>query len=83
MVTKSEYRRLVSLGLIQERKGQPVMTEDERRERRRRQTRLMMEARRRAEKLVVLNHKREFDRHYAAEKAVLQADPDYAVPDRV
>jgi hypothetical protein len=79
---KSEYKRLVAMGLIQERKGQAVMTDEERRERRRRQTRLMMEARRRAERLVVNNHKAEFDRHYRAEKAALQADPDYAVPER-
>lgn len=82
MTRTSEYKRLVAMGLIQERKGQSPMTEDERKVRRRRQTRLMMEARRRAERLVVLNHKAEFDRHYKAEKAALQADPDYAVPDR-
>lgn len=78
----SDYGRLVAMGLIQERKGQPVMSEEERRHRRKAQTRLMMEARRRAERLLVTKHKREFDRYYQAEKVALQQDPDYAVPAR-
>jgi hypothetical protein len=78
---ESEYDKLVAMGLITERKSRPVLTEQERKERRRRQTRLMMEARRRAEKLLVVNHKAEFDLYYKIEKDNLQRDPDYAVPE--
>lgn len=79
---KSEYDKLVAMGLIHGRKDKPPMTEDERKQRRAAQTRLMMEARRRAQRVLVQVYKDEFDDLYRQEKEALQLDPHYAVPER-
>lgn len=79
---KSAYDELVARGLIHTRKGEDVMSAEERLERRRAQTRQSMEARRRATQVLIHSHKDEFDDLYRAEKEALQEDPGYTVPQR-
>lgn len=75
----SEYEKLVALGMIMPRKGEHVMSPEERLERRRQTTRLSMEARRRATRVLIINHKEEFDSLYRNEREALKEDPDYKV----
>lgn len=75
----SEYEKLVDLGMILPRKGEKVMTPEERLKRRQAQTRLSMEARRRATRVLIISHKEEFDTLYKSERSALKEHPDYKI----
>lgn len=74
---KSEYESLVAEGLINTRRRDAALTEEEKAERRRAAARLASEAKRRATAVLIHENKPQYDELYEKERQALRKNPRY------